>query len=132
MLESQASAASRLLNTSVDRRSANSPAVASRPHAFLREQRSGRRHPLGAGLAIGRGADSTLAVSDPFLSRRHAQILAHRDEFWFVDLASANGSYINSRPVATPRRLEAGDTLRLGTTTFTFEVADARSEDAHA
>jgi pSer/pThr/pTyr-binding forkhead associated (FHA) protein len=95
--------------------------------AWLVEPESGRRHPLTPALTmIGRSAPSHVALgADPYLSRRHAAIQRQHADYWFLDLQSANGSYINQRPVAGPQRLEAGDQIQIGTTRLSFERADA-------
>lgn len=93
--------------------------------AWLVEAVSGQRYALASALTmIGRSAPSHLALgADPYLSRRHAAIQHHDAGWWFVDLQSANGSYINQRPVAGPHRLESGDVIQIGMTRLRFECA---------
>jgi adenylate cyclase len=42
------------------------------------------------------------------------------DEFWLIDLGSANGTYLNGRRVSQPCRLSDGDKISLAGFTFTF------------
>lgn len=103
--------------------------------ASLVDVRSGVRYPLCAPLTtIGRSAPAQVAIEDPFVSREHAQVLIHEPDVWFVDLESANGSWINQRPVAGPHRLEPGDVVRLGSTELRFELrgrGPAACEEPH-
>lgn len=111
-------------------------APAVRVQAYLVEAATGRRHSLRTHLTtIGRRSASaeagpaTLTIDDPYLSRRHAQILLNEGHCWLVDLESANGSFVNARPVAGPTALRPGDVIWLGTTQLSFETAAA--EDGH-
>lgn len=105
---------------------------AREPHAiaWLHDAASGRRFVLDAsGLAvIGRHAPTDVAIGDdPFVSRRHAQLVAEGDAWFLVDLASANGSFVNQRQVVGARRLEAGDLIQVGNTSLRFEAPGSRS-----
>lgn len=99
--------------------------------AWLIEPASGQRYYLAAPLTmIGRSAPSHVALgADPYLSRRHAAIHVQDEEFWFLDLSSANGSFINQRPAVGPQRLRAGDAIRIGMTSLVFEVAPSEDSD---
>ena len=44
---------------------------------------------------IGRSAESNILIADPRASRRHAMIRKQDNGFWFFDLGSFNGSYLN-------------------------------------
>lgn len=96
--------------------------------AWLHDAATGRRFVLdAAGVAvIGRRVPDGVALGDdPFVSRRHAQILAEGDDWWLVDLASANGSFVNQRRVTGSRRLAPGDVIQVGNTSLRFEPAGA-------
>lgn len=97
--------------------------------AWLVDATSGRRHAIaGALTTIGRAGHVALAT-DPYCSRRHASILARGGEWWFCDLESANGSFINARPAVRPQLLRHGDLIVVGNTTLRFEhPAGARLE----
>jgi pSer/pThr/pTyr-binding forkhead associated (FHA) protein len=101
------------------------------------EAATGTPHALtGASTTIGRKAGGVqseakvglVAIADPYLSREHAQILMHDGHCWLVDLDSANGSFVNSRPVAGPTPLSPGDTLSLGTTSLWFLASPPLTE----
>lgn len=54
-------------------------------------------------VLIGRQADSGLASNHPLVSTQHARVL-HRDGAWFFeDLGSAGGSFVNGQPVSSHR-----------------------------
>jgi len=76
---------------------------------------------------LGRSAECQLVIKDPRISRRHAMI--HRQgvqEFWLVDLGSANGTRVNGRRVIQPCRLNDGDNIELGGITFKFRQPTMR------
>jgi pSer/pThr/pTyr-binding forkhead associated (FHA) protein len=60
-------------------------------------------------------------VSDPNVSRRHAELLREEGRWSIVDLGSTNGIKVNGRRVSdTP--LREGDRVTLGVTDLTFEL----------
>ncbi|OLZ73609.1 ABC transporter ATP-binding protein [Streptomyces sp. IMTB 2501] len=69
-------------------------------------------------VRIGRAADSDLVVDDLIVSRRHAELRAHRDgTYEIVDLGSHNGTYLNGRPV-TRAPVGPGDIVGIGHSAF--------------
>jgi hypothetical protein len=83
----------------------------------------GRRIPLSEEPAtIGRLSDCTVAVSDPQVSRRHAEVRPELGGFVLVDLGSLNGTTVNGEPVGT-RVLEDGDEIGVGPATIRFEAS---------
>ena len=55
------------------------------------ESPTGQRTFLGESCQIGRAPNNTLPLSGDKVSRRHAMIHAQgRNEFWLIDLGSAN------------------------------------------
>jgi predicted component of type VI protein secretion system len=65
-------------------------------------------------LSIGRTPDNDLVIDDPSLSRRHALIENIDGNFTLTDCGSANGSFINGRPVEVPTSLGDWDVLTFG------------------
>jgi hypothetical protein len=60
------------------------------------------------------------------VSRRHARIIAHGNQFFIEDLGSANGTLLNGSiklVQGKPQILASGDELKLGETTLRFMVA---------
>jgi hypothetical protein len=80
-------------------------------------------------LTIGRAPDNQLALNDTKASSHHAEISQASDgqSYYLTDLGSTNGTYVNGQRIDqnVPRSLNAGDTLRIGDTTFTYEVSGA-------
>lgn len=73
----------------------------------------------GGALIIGRHASCDLVLTDPSVSRRHAQIQAGGEEYILTDLGSTNGVYCGG--VRTTRKvLQDGDTITLGNTVIFF------------
>ena len=70
----------------------------------------------GAPVLIGRANDSTLVLTDDYVSTRHARI-SLQDGLWVVeDLGSTNGTYLGSRKIDGAIPLEVGVPLRIGKT----------------
>jgi pSer/pThr/pTyr-binding forkhead associated (FHA) protein len=84
----------------------------------------GRRHVLSAaGGTIGRSRDCDIVLSDPNVSRRHAEVRPSGDGGWTVaDLGSTNGVRVNGRPANGPHPLRPGDRLELGTAEVVFDL----------
>ena len=72
-------------------------------------------------FAVGREREgNTLRVPDPALSAHHFKIVPEGDSFYFVDLESTNGSFINGS--RTPvKELHSGDVIRAGQVEFEFK-----------
>jgi len=73
-------------------------------------------------ITIGRLPECAIALDDPNVSRRHAQIRRDGPYVVVVDLGSTNGTKVNGVAVRE-HRLEPGDTITIGTTTLRFEPA---------
>ena len=82
----------------------------------------GRRSVLrGSRVVVGRSRDCDVVVSDPNVSRRHAELRRGEEGWSVVDLGSTNGVKVNGRRVAEAR-LGAGDRITIGVTDLTFEL----------
>ena len=71
-------------------------------------------------VVIGRSRDCDIQLSDPNVSRRHAELRQEGATYWIVDLDSTNGIEVNGRRLKRAK-LESGDTITLGSTDVTFE-----------
>ena len=80
---------------------------------------------LRGDLTIGRAEDNDLQVSDPKVSRHHAQIQSAAAVFVIVDLGSANGTLVNGERLADPHTLRHGERITVGDTELTYEEPGA-------
>jgi hypothetical protein len=102
------------------RRRENAPAPGRTAPSYLivtEGALAGTRIPLtGSPVLIGRADDSTLVLSDDYVSTRHARI-SQQDNVWYLDdLGSTNGTYLGQMRVTGPVPLEAGVPARIGKT----------------
>src|SRR4029079_2186755 len=79
---------------------------------------AGRHISVGDELIIGRGADEDGRLADdPELSRKHARFSTDEEGVLMVeDLDSTNGTYVNGDRITGARRLQPGDTVKVGAT----------------
>jgi pSer/pThr/pTyr-binding forkhead associated (FHA) protein len=69
---------------------------------------------LKAKTSIGRHADCTIAIDEPFLSAFHAEVAA-RDGTWQVtDLDSTNGTFVEGSQVIGETDIWPGDVVQFG------------------
>lgn len=84
------------------------------------ELADGIRTVPGPRAILGRSDEADCPIADPNVSRRHAELRQRASGTWeIVDLNSTNGVKVNGRRV-TSARLEEGDRVTIGTTTFRF------------
>jgi hypothetical protein len=81
----------------------------------------GRIHIEVTPVVIGRMPECTVALSDPNVSRRHAEVLRVNEAFVVRDLGSTNGTKVNGAPVRE-QYLQSGDNITVGSTTIVFEM----------
>ena len=85
------------------------------------ESPNGQRTLLRETCQIGRGPNNTLTLPSEKISRRHAMIHEQgQNEFWLIDLGSANGTYLNGRRVSQPTKLHDSDVIAVGDHRFQF------------
>ena len=76
-----------------------------------------------SGAVIGRSRDCDVTLSDPNVSRHHAEIRPDGRGGWIVeDLGSTNGVKVNGRRITGPSPLEPGARIALGTVDVRFVV----------
>ena len=95
--------------------------VSAQPMAELVDVVTGDVYPVaGQVCTVGRErASSDIALRDPNVSRRHAQIIFAGNAWSIEDLNSTNGTLVNNRRV-TRCPLRDGDLLTFGLSTFEF------------
>ena len=70
--------------------------------------------------SIGRSSDCSVVLSDPNVSRRHAEIRHIGEGYSLIDLGSTNGTEVNGQRVAETALMN-GDVISVGQTKLTFE-----------
>ncbi|HVC88042.1 MAG TPA: DUF3662 and FHA domain-containing protein [Gaiellaceae bacterium] len=80
----------------------------------------GKRHEIAANrVVIGRSKDADVQISDPNVSRRHAEVLREGDAYYVLDLDSTNGVEVNGKRVKRVK-LEEGSRFTIGGTEIVF------------
>lgn len=89
--------------------------------ALLVDRHSGKTYPVTApSLLIGRQAGgAAIALNDPNVSRRHAEITYEHGLWMIVDLNSTNGTLVNNEDI-TEVSLHDGDIITVGLTNLEF------------
>jgi hypothetical protein len=85
---------------------------------FLRQRRppsSSAWELTGDRLTIGREASSDIVVSDPVVSRHHADLVYDGQSWSIIDAGSANGTFVNGAGVHQTA-LRPGDRIEIGDT----------------
>lgn len=94
----------------------------SRPQARLENADGTLAGAISAPVSvIGRGSDSDVKITDPGISRRHAEIRQEGGEYLIADLGSTNGTIVDGRPVRRAT-LYDGARIQIGRTTLTFHL----------
>ncbi|NNE90365.1 MAG: FHA domain-containing protein [Verrucomicrobiales bacterium] len=86
---------------------------------------TGEASDLAAVSMLGRSGECNVVIADPRVSRRHAMIRKQDDGFWFFDLGSFNGTYLNGSRVTAARKLNQGDVLDIAGNQLEFQQEGA-------
>lgn len=91
----------------------------------LLEDSTKRTIPLQDTMLFGRKKDCHIRLTDSRVSRQHAMIRRQDDgDYWFYDLGSSNGSYINDQRVITTRKLNSEDNIRICDHEYSFDSGE--------
>jgi hypothetical protein len=83
----------------------------------------GKRMVVGpAGVTLGRSRECDVVLTDPNVSRQHAEIRPRGESWVLTDLGSTNGSSLNGRRIEAPEVVRRGDEIEIGTSLITFEL----------
>jgi len=81
----------------------------------------GKRHEVGKRrVVIGRSKEADVQVTDPNVSRRHAEVRQEGATYWLLDLDSTNGVEVKGKRVKR-LKLEDGTRFTIGSTEIAFE-----------
>lgn len=78
---------------------------------------------------IGRHSDNQIVLSDPAVSRHHAQIRRRFDEHILFNARSKSGTFVNGVQIRE-HRLNSGDVIQLGDTQMVYMVDDNDDDEA--
>jgi len=74
-------------------------------------------------LTFGRSSQNDVELKrDEYASSSHARLEPRRDGVWLEDIGSTNGTYLNGIRLTRPKRLTAGDIVRIGETELRYEA----------
>src|SRR5437588_9207560 len=83
----------------------------------------GQRVVVGPGGAtLGRSRQCDVVLSDPNVSRQHAEIRPRGGSWVLTDLGSTNGTLLNGRRIEGPEVVKVGDEIEVGTSVITFDL----------
>jgi pSer/pThr/pTyr-binding forkhead associated (FHA) protein len=77
---------------------------------------AGRQAPLAGALTVGRGEGNDIALSDEYVSTRHARLVPHNGQWYVEDLGSTNGTYVAGARISRPTPVGTRSTVRVGRT----------------
>ena len=74
---------------------------------------------VGKEVTLGRASGCDVVLNeDTYVSQLHARVYVSSGETLVEDLGSTNGTYLNNERLSTARRLQRGDVLQTGQTSF--------------
>ena len=77
-------------------------------------------YPLGEKLSLGRSSENDVVIKDPFISKKHFNIIKDEEQFFIEDLGSSNGTYLNKQKLTDAGKLVNGDIIGIGELEFIF------------
>jgi pSer/pThr/pTyr-binding forkhead associated (FHA) protein len=93
------------------------------PERYLVHHFERRAYPLRQPLfTVGRDADSDIVLREPTVSRTHARLTLEGDDA-ILESLGPTGTRVNGEEVVSPRKLENGDQIIIGTAKLTFSSA---------
>lgn len=93
------------------------------PERYLVHHFERRAYPLRRPMfTVGRDADSDIVLREPTVSRTHARLMLEGDDA-ILESLGPTGTRVNGEEVVSPRKLENGDQIIIGTAKLTFSSA---------
>jgi hypothetical protein len=81
-------------------------------------------------LTIGRDSSSDIFVEDPEVSRHHADLVRHGQDWSIIDAGSTNGTSVNGTKVRAAR-LQPGNRIEIGDSELTLRYQGADPQSPH-
>lgn len=78
-----------------------------------------------AEIILGRDPASDISLDDDTASARHAQLTYHHGQWWLEDLASMNGTFLNSNPIVMPTVITSGDEIKCGNVQLSISLSES-------
>jgi pSer/pThr/pTyr-binding forkhead associated (FHA) protein len=99
--------------------------TSSSPPVLVYGDSGEHRIPLSTGRhLIGRAFNSDIRLDDIHVSRTHAALDVRDGSVWLQDLGSSGGTLVNSEELTTPRAIQNGDRITLGTVDLWLQRGD--------
>ena len=83
---------------------------------------------IGPAFVVGRDPNCEVALSDSFVSSRHARIERRKGLLALADLGSTNGTRVNAMTVPKAVALKYGDRIQVGRTTLEIVFQNAKED----
>lgn len=83
----------------------------------------------GTEVLIGRSLDSDFILEDSTVSSRHARLFYHLNQWWFEDLKSTNGSYLDGIRVEEAIVVKDNDEIYCGDAIFKISIKPIEQEE---
>ena len=77
-------------------------------------QLAGQTYLLQPTNSIGREPQNTIALDEPFVSARHAELTLRGGVWQLTDYGSTNGTFVNEHPVLGATSVQTGDIVQFG------------------
>jgi pSer/pThr/pTyr-binding forkhead associated (FHA) protein len=74
-------------------------------------------------VIIGRDPGCDIPLTNDTVSTRHTQLSYHHNQWWVMDLASTNGTFLNGAQVKMPIVLASGDEIKCGGALITINFS---------
>jgi pSer/pThr/pTyr-binding forkhead associated (FHA) protein len=92
-------------------------AAAASKLAIVEGTLTGQAFPLqGVPITIGRAEDSTIVLTDDYVSNNHARLVPRGEDWVVEDLGSTNGTYVDRQRITAPVTVRPGMAIRVGKT----------------
>lgn len=90
------------------------PTASMQTRPVLEDLRTGRKYPIpNYPMLIGREKFSSICITIPEISRKHAKVFERNGAFFIQDMGSINGTFVNDKRIIDPEALKDGDRIKI-------------------